>query len=325
VGRTLAVAAMSRALLLRLGQSLLVLLAMSLVIHALMGLMPGDPIDLMIAGDPRLTADDAARLKALYGLDRSWGERWVRWLAQAVRGEFGYSRLYGLPVAAALAPALGHTLMLMGAAMSLSLLVALPLGILAARFPGGLLDGVATLLALGSVSVPVFWSGLMLAALFAVTLGWLPAGGLGALDGGLVDRLRHLVLPAATLALAGLGPLLRHLRAALLIESGRDYLRTARAKGCGPWRVLLVHQLRNALLPVVTLVALEIGGLLSGALVTETVFAWPGMGRLIYDAVMGNDFNLALSGLLLATVATLAGSILADLAYARLDPRMRRR
>ncbi|MEO0036101.1 MAG: hypothetical protein RLZZ501_2124 [Pseudomonadota bacterium] len=316
---------MSRAILLRLGQSLLVLLAMSVLIHALMGLMPGDPIDLMIAGDPRLTADDAARLKALYGLDRPWGERWLRWLAQAVQGEFGYSRLYGLPVAAALLPALGHTLQLMGAALTLSLAVALPLGILAARRPGGLLDGAATLLALGSVSVPVFWSGLMLAALFAVTLGWLPAGGLGALDGGGGDRLRHLILPATALALAGVGPLLRHLRAALLLEAGRDYLRTARAKGCGPWRVLLVHQLRNALLPVVTLVALEIGGLLSGALVTETVFAWPGMGRLIYDAVMGNDFNLALSGLLLATATTLAGSVLADLAYARLDPRMRRR
>ena len=315
---------MTRLLLRRLALSLLVLLAMSLVIQALMGLMPGDPIDLMIAGDPRLTPEDAARLKDLYGLNRSWGERWLRWLAQAVQGDLGYSRLYGLPVITALTPALGHTLLLMGTALTLSWLVALPLGLLAARYPGGWLDGGAAALALTSVSLPVFWSGLMLTAVFAVTLGWLPAGGLGPPDATAADRLRHLILPAATLALAGLGPILRHLRAALLTEAQRPYLRTARAKGCGPWRVLLVHQARNALLPVVTLIGLELGGMLSGALVTETVFAWPGMGRLIYESVMGNDFNLALSGLMLATLTTLAGSILADLLQAGLDPRGRR-
>lgn len=316
-----------RPVLSRLGQSALVLLAMSFVVYGLMGLMPGDPIDLMIAGDPHLTAADALRLKALYGLDRPWTERWLRWLAQAVQGEFGYSRLYALPVAAAMLPAIANTAMLMVSALTLSLSIAIPLGLWAAKKPGSAADILVNLLSFASVSVPVFWLGLMLIVLFAVSLGWLPAGGISTVGGpdSLGDRLAHLALPVATLALAGVGQFARHMRAAMIVESGRDYIRTARAKGCSPVRILLRHQLRNALLPVVTIVALEIGGLFSGALVTETVFAWPGMGRLIYASVMGNDFNLALSGLLLATAMTLAGSILADLAYWQLDPRVRGR
>jgi peptide/nickel transport system permease protein len=309
----------------RLIQSALVLLVMSFVIYGLIGLMPGDPIDLMIAGDPRLSADDAARLKALHGLDRPWMERWLRWLAQFLQGELGYSRLYARPVAEAMAPALGNSALLMISAMMLSLTIAIPLGIMASLRPGSLLDRLVNLLAFASVSVPVFWLGLMLIVVFAVSLGWLPAGGIETVGNGSVsDRLRHMILPVTALAIAGIGQAARHMRAAMIAEAGSDYIRTARAKGCGPARVVLIHQLRNALLPIVTIVALEFGGLFSGALITETVFAWPGMGRLIYEAVMGNDFNLALSGLLLATSMTLAGSLLADLAYRRLDPRTHR-
>ncbi|CAA7627987.1 ABC-type dipeptide/oligopeptide/nickel transport system [Candidatus Terasakiella magnetica] len=319
----------SHPVLSRLTQSLAVLLVMSFVIYGLMGLMPGDPIDLMIAGDPHLTAADAVRLKALYGLDRPWTERWLRWLAQVVQGELGYSRLYARPVADAMGPALVNTAVLMSGSLLLALAVALPLGIAAAIRPHSLLDGAVNLLAFASVSLPVFWLGLMLIGLFAVHLGWLPSGGMvtvtGEGGGSLGDRLAHAILPVSALGLAGIGQYARHMRAAMLAEAGHDYIRTAKAKGCSPGRVLLRHQLRNALLPITTIVALEVGGLFSGALITETVFAWPGMGRLIYEAVMGNDFNLALSGLLLATAMTLGGSILADLAYARLDPRVRAR
>ncbi|WP_009867384.1 ABC transporter permease [Paramagnetospirillum magnetotacticum] len=309
----------------RLVHSVLVLAVMSFVVYGLMGLMPGDPIDLMIAADPRLTPDDALRLKALYGLDRPWTERWLRWLGQFVQGELGYSRLYARPVGEAMLPALGNSALLMLSAMALSLSLAIPLGIVASLKPHGMLDRLVNLLAFASVSVPVFWLGLMLIVVFAVSLGWLPAGGVADVgDGGLGDRLRHMVLPVSALALAGLGQAARHMRAAMINEAGADYMRTARAKGCGPARMVLVHQLRNALLPITTIIALEFGGLFSGALITETVFAWPGMGRLIYEAVMGNDFNLALSGLLLATAMTLMGSILADIAYGRLDPRTSR-
>lgn len=310
----------------RLIQSALVLLVMSFVVYGLMGLMPGDPIDLMIAGDPRMSSEDAARLKALYGLDRPWTERWLRWLGQMLQGELGYSRLYARPVAESMAPALFNSALLMLSAMALSLSAAIPMGILASLRPGGLVDRLVNLLAFASVSVPVFWLGLMLIVVFAVSLGWLPAGGVETVGGGgLLDRLRHMALPVTALALAGIGQAARHMRAAMISEAGADYIRTARAKGCGPARVVLGHQLRNALLPITTIVALEFGGLFSGALITETVFAWPGMGRLIYEAVMGNDFNLALSGLLLATAMTLTGSALADLAYRRLDPRIGRR
>jgi len=308
----------------RLLQSLAVLLAMSFIVYGLMGLMPGDPIDLMIAADPNLSSADAVRLKALYGLDKPWTERWGRWLARLLQGELGYSRLYARPVAEAMAPALLNTAVLMAASLGLALAVALPLGILAALRPGSVLDRTVNLLAFASVSVPVFWLGLMLIVVFAVTLGWLPAGGMAAVTGDQGGRLAHMVLPVSALALAGIGQYARHMRAAMLAEAGHDYIRTARAKGCSPSRVLVRHQLRNAMLPIVTIVALEVGGLFSGALITETVFAWPGMGRLIYESVMGNDFNLALSGLLLATAMTLAGSVLADIAYWRLDPRIRR-
>lgn len=310
----------------RLLQSAAVLLAMSFVVYGLMGLMPGDPIDLMIAGDPRLTPEDALRLKALYGLDRPWVERWMHWLGGFLRGELGYSRLYTRPVAETMAPALLNSAVLMLSAMAVSLSLAVPLGIWASLKPGGWVDRLVNLLAFASVSVPVFWLGLMLIVVFAVSLGWLPAGGIETVGGGggLSDRLRHMALPVAALALGGIGQPARHMRAAMINEAQADYIRTARAKGCGPARVVLGHQLRNALLPIVTIVALEFGGLFSGALITETVFAWPGMGRLIYEAVMGNDFNLALAGLLLATAMTLAGSVMADAAYGRLDPRTRR-
>ncbi|TAN79008.1 MAG: ABC transporter permease [Magnetospirillum sp.] len=297
---------------------------MSFVVYGLMGLMPGDPIDLMIAGDPHLSAADAVRLKALYGLDRPWTERWLRWLGQLLQGELGYSRLYARPVIEAMGPAVLNTATLMAASLALALAVALPLGIAAGLRPGSLLDGAVNLLAFASVSLPVFWLGLMLIVIFAVELAWLPAGGMADLTGDGGGTLAHLVLPVGALALAGIGQYARHMRAAMMAEAGHDYIRTARAKGCSPRRVVLNHQLRNALIPITTIVALEVGGLFSGALITETVFAWPGMGRLIYDAVMGNDFNLALSGLLLATAMTLVGSILADLAYWRLDPRVRR-
>lgn len=305
-------------------QSLAVLLVMSCVVYGLMGLMPGDPIDLMIAGDPHLTPDDALRLKALYGLDRPWTERYVRWLAQVAQGELGYSRLYARPVLDAMLPALGNTALLMVAALAVALVIAIPLGIAAALRPGSAFDHAVNLLAFASVSLPTFWLGLMLIALFSVHLGWLPASGLQEVSGGgdLADRLRHLALPVATLAVAGMGQYIRHMRAAMIGEAHHDYVRTARAKGCSPGRIVLVHQLRNALIPVATILALEVGGLFSGALITETVFAWPGMGRLIFEAVMGNDFNLALVGLLLATAMTLLGSILADLAYAVLDRRV---
>jgi peptide/nickel transport system permease protein len=314
---------MTRHLLHRLGQSALVLLVMSFLIYMLIGLMPGDPVDLMIATMPDLTPADAARLKAIYGLDRPLHERYLAWLAAAAQGDLGYSRTYAQPVMAVMAVPLGNTVILMSASLVVALLIALPLGTVAALRPNGWIDGFVNLTAFAGISMPTFWLGLMLIVLFAVQLGALPAGGVATIGGGgLLDRLEHLMLPVATLSVASAGAYVRHVRASMLQTLRQDWIRTARAKGAGWGRIVVHHAMRNALVPVVTILALDLGSLFSGALITETVFAYPGMGKLIYDAVMSNDFNLALTGLLMATLLTLAGNLLADLAYAALDPRI---
>jgi len=307
----------------RLVQALVVLLLLSAVAYLLLGLMPGDPIDLMVGADPRITSEDIARLKALQGLDRPLWERYLHWLGAALRGDLGYSRLYTQPVLDIVAERMPRTLVLIGLALAVALAVALPAAMVAARNPGGLLDRGVNLLCFAGISVPPFWLALILIILFAVVLGWLPAGGTVSADGGgLLDRAAHLVLPVATLAAASVAAYTRHLRAALIEALGEDYVRTARSKGLSERVVTMRHALRNALLPVVTLLGLDLGSLVSGALVTETMFAQPGMGKTIYDAVMGNDYNLALVGLLVAAAATLLGNLAADLAYARLDPRI---
>jgi peptide/nickel transport system permease protein len=314
---------MTRFIAIRLIEVAIVLALMSFVIYALIGLMPGDPIDAMIAANPHLTAADALRLKALYGLDRPLYDRYLAWAQAALSGNLGYSRLYARPVLEVLLPRLGNTTILMGASFVLSLSLALPLGVLAARRLGSPLDTAVNLLSFAGLSVPSFWLALMLILAFAVTLGWFPAGGIATIgDGSLPDRLRHLVLPVTTLTLASIGGYLRFVRAAMIEALRQDYVRTARAKGASEVRVLARHALRNALVPVITVVALSFGSLFSGALVTETMFAYPGMGKLIYDAVLGNDFILELAGLLLATALTLLSNLAADLAYAAVDPRI---
>ncbi|MFC4353155.1 ABC transporter permease [Fodinicurvata halophila] len=304
----------------RLLESLFVLFVMSFVIYGLIALMPGDPVDLMISADPNLTAADAQRLKALYGLDQPFHERYWNWLTSALSGDLGYSRLFAVPVTEVLLPRLGNTLLLMFAALLVAFIIALPAGLLAARKPGSLADITINLLAFAGLSLPSFWMAILLILLFAVHLGWFPAGGTG--DGGFVETARHMVLPVMALSITSIGTLLRHVRAAVRESMRQDYVRTARAKGLSENRILYGHVLRNAMIPVVTILALDMGTLFGGALITETIFGWLGMGKTIYDAVMGNDYNLALVGLLLATATVLLANILADLVYGWLDPRI---
>jgi len=314
---------MTRYVTRRLIESLIVLALMSFVIYGLIGLMPGDPIDLMLGADPHLTSADVVRLKALMGVDQPVLKRYAVWAAAALTGDFGYSRLYAAPALAALLAPLGRTALLMGASFVTTLLLALPLGILAALRPRSALDHAINLASFASISLPSFWIGLMLILVFAASLGWLPAGGITDVGGGgLLDLTRHLVLPVATLTLVGFGGFTRYMRSGLIEVMSQDYIRTARAKGASERRVLVAHALRNALSAVVTVIALSFGALFSGALVTETLFAYPGMGKLIYDAILGNDFNLALAALLLATFMTLLANLAADIAYAMIDPRI---
>ena len=317
---------MLRLVLARLGQTLVVLLLMSLVIYALLGYMPGDPIDLMANADPNMSSADVQRLKELQGLDKPILQRWYNWLRMVLSGDLGYSRLYASRVSDVLGKALINTLQLLGLSLIVSFSIALPLGIFAALKPYSMRDYSINLLAFAGVSIPSFWLGLMLIILFSVQLGLLPAGGTGHADEpGLWNHLRYLVLPVMTLTIASISAHTRFVRGAMLEVLRQDFIRTARAKGASTQRIVIRHALRNAMLPVVTILALDLGALFSGALVTETVFAWPGMGKLIYDAILGNDYNLALIALLLATLITLLGNLLADIAYSWLDPRIRYR
>ncbi|MFM8680915.1 MAG: ABC transporter permease [Alphaproteobacteria bacterium] len=313
---------MSTYLVRRALQAVAVLAAMSLLVHVLLALMPGDPVDLMAAGDPRMTAADLQRLRELHGVDRPVLERYLAWASAALQGDFGWSRAFRRPVLEVIAPRLWNTVLLMGSALALALAIGLPLGIWAAAREGSIVDRVVNLACFASAATPTFWLALLLMMLFAVQLGWLPAGGLPPAGSGLAGSLRHMALPVATLALVEAGTYARHLRAAMIEALAENHVRTARAKGASRLRVLLVHALRNAMIPVATVAALGFGGLFSGALVTETMFAWPGMGKLIYDSILGSDFNVALVALLFATLLTLLGSLLADIACAALDPRI---
>jgi peptide/nickel transport system permease protein len=314
---------MARFIVARLLQVMGVLVLMSFIIYSLIGLMPGDPIDLMLTADPHLTAADVARLKAVYGVDQPLLTRYLAWAKAALTGDFGYSRTYSMRAIAALLPRLGNTALLMGLSFVLSLAIALPLGVAAARKPGSPLDTVANLLSFSGISIPPFWLALMLVRVFSLAFGWLPASGIATVgDGGLTDRTEHLVLPVTVLTIASIGTYLRYMRASMIEALRQDYIRTARAKGASERRVLWAHALRNALIPVITIVALSFGSLFSGALITETMFAYPGTGQLIYDAIRGNDFNVALAGLLFATLLVLLSNLAADIAYAAADPRI---
>lgn len=304
----------------RLAQALVTLLLVSFLVYVLIGLMPGDPIDLMLAGNPHMTPADAARLRALHGLDQPLPLRYGRWLAAALSGDLGYSRLYNLPVPDVIFPRFLNTGILLGAALLLTLLLAVPLGVLAARRAGSLTDKAINVLSLAGISLPAFWVGLLLICLFSVSLGWLPAG--ATLSDAFLANAKSLVLPVATLTLSGLAVYIRHLRAAMGDALRADHIRTARAKGCSGGRVIWNHAFRNALPPVVTILMLDLGMLFSGALTIETIFGFPGMGKLMFDAVMGNDYNLALTGFLILTLFVLLASFLADILYAMLDPRV---
>ena len=211
----------------------------------------------------------------------------------------------------------------MAASLVLSLILALPIGVYSALRPHSRTDYLINFMALGGISVPVFWLALMLIVIFSVWLGWFPAGGMHTVgDSSLIDSARHMVLPVITLSVASIGGLTRYVRAAMMEVMRHDYIRTARAKGLSMNTVVFKHALRNAMIPVVTVLALSFGTLFSGALITENMFSYLGMGKLIYDSIIGNDYNMALVSLLFATALVLICNLAADLAYAWLDPRI---
>jgi peptide/nickel transport system permease protein len=315
---------MLRFAVIRLTESLIVLLLISFAVYGLIGLMPGDPIDIMVQSDPDLTPADAARLKALYGLDQPVVVRYWNWLGAALQGDFGFSRTHMRPVLEILWPRLWNSLLLLGISEILAIAIAIPIGVYAAMRPYSVFDYAVNMVCFAGISVPPFWLALMMMILFSITLGWLPAGGMGPVtaDAGWWDSLPYLVLPVATLTIVSVGGFTRFMRASMLETLRQDFIRTAEAKGLGKGRVVWGHALQSAIVPLITVLGLSFGAVFSGALITEIMFGWAGIGRMTYDSILASDYNLALVGLLFATAMTLVGNLLADIAYVWLDPRV---
>jgi peptide/nickel transport system permease protein len=311
----------ARYLLRRLITAAPVLLVVSVVVFSLIHLTPGDPVTIML----REEADPAtaATLRRQLGLDRPLPVQFAAWLGRAAQGDLGRSIRTNQPVAEAIRQRIPVTLTLGAAALLVALAVGLPAGIVAAVRRNSAVDLVTATLAVAGASLPTFWLGVLLIFLFSVTLGWLPPLGWvspGRDPGG---WLRSLILPAVTLGTAIAAVVMRMTRSSLVEVLDLEYVRTARAKGLGDGKVLLGHALRNALIPVVTEVGLQAGALLGGAVITETIFVLPGIGRLLVDAIFQRDFPVVQGVVLVLAVNFLAISLLVDLVYAWLDPRIR--
>jgi peptide/nickel transport system permease protein len=292
--------------------------------------LPGDPLDMLVLGDTSITQADIEQLRELYGLNDPLPVRYVKWLGQTVQGNLGYSRTYHVPVMALVGPRVGNTLVLTGLALALSLLVALPAGIYSAVRPYSPADYVVSTLAMAGYAVPGFWLGLMLIIIFGVRLQWLPPGGFvneqARAIGGmteLISRVRHLVLPVFVLGVNAAATWARYMRASLLEVARLDYMKTARAKGLTERQAVFRHGVRNALIPMVSLFANTAPALVGGSIIIETVFAYPGVGKLLYDSVLGNDFSVSMAVLMFLALLVVAFNLLADLAYGVLDPRIR--
>jgi peptide/nickel transport system permease protein len=315
-------------LLRRLAASLLLLFLVLSATFVLIHLAPGDPSQ---PGEgSRMQAAQRENLRRIFGTDRPLAEQYVRWLRATVQGNWGSSYFQQRPVRDMVTEALRPTFLLALSALLVEYAVALPLGVAVARRPGSALDHGVRIVSLVLNSQPIFWLGLMAILLFTQVWPVLPSSLMVSLDhesmsaaGRLLDRLRHLALPALVLGLWSCGPTLRFVRASLLEVMGRDYIRTARAKGLSERRVVWVHGLRTALAPILQIFALSLSNFLSGSLITEVIFSWPGMGRLAFQAAQTRDYPVVLAATALAAVFVLAANLLADLLHAATDPRVR--
>jgi peptide/nickel transport system permease protein len=321
---------MARYVLVRLLQIPLVLFGLVTVIWLVVRLAPGDPV-LALVGDFPAPDEYVRKVRAEFGLDRSLPEQYLRYVAAVARGDLGFSFVFRRPVLALVLERAGATALLTATALALASLVGVALGILAARRPFSIFDGLISGGSVVGFSVPVFWLGQLLILVFAVTLGWLPAQGMVSLRvssegwARVWDIALHLILPAVALALRFLAMTARLARASMLEVLGRDYVRTAQAKGASAFRVLFAHAFPNAALPVLTLVGYNVGFLLAGSALVETVFGWPGMGRLLYDSVFARDFPVLLGIMIVVSLTVVLANLATDLLYAYFDPRIRYR
>jgi peptide/nickel transport system permease protein len=306
----------------RLAQAVPLLLVVSLLVFLLIHAAPGGPLTLYLS-NPNVRPQDLERLQRALGLDRPLWYQYVAWLGAFMRGDWGYSYADGRPVLERLLERLPATAELVGCSMALGVLIALPIGVVGAVRRHGWFDRLTTALAFAGISLPVFWFGLLLQLVFALGLGWLPSSGRSSLGGGdLADRLAHLAMPASVLGLVHAAAWSRYLRASMTGALRQPFVAAARARGVPERSVVLHHALRNALIPVLTVVMLDMGLMVSGAVVTESVFAWPGVGSLFTEALAKRDYTVLMAFLMVSSCAVVVLNLAADLVYRRLDPRM---
>ncbi|MGQ0639658.1 MAG: ABC transporter permease [Gemmatimonadaceae bacterium] len=307
----------------RLLQSVVLLLIVSALVFALIHAVPGGPLAMYLE-NPNVRPEDIERLRQSLGLDRPLTEQYIAWLAGFLRGDWGFSFTDGRPVAVRLIERVPATLELISASLIVALLASVPVAVWTAVRRGSRIDRLMNGATLAAISLPAFWFALVLQLLFAVWLGWLPSSGRSSvLERGLADRIGHLILPATVLAALHGAAWVRYLRSSMGAALRQHFIVVARAKGIGERAVRYKHALRTALLPFVTIVMLDAAIIVSGAVVTESVFAWPGLGGLFYEALLRRDYTVLMAFLMLTSTAVIALNALADVLYRILDPRVR--
>ncbi|MDX1992861.1 MAG: ABC transporter permease [bacterium] len=353
---------MTKFLLRRIFQAIPTLIGISVIAYFVMAQLPGGPVN-ALAFDPNITPQQRTAMAEAMGVNDPWPVQYARWLIGdapitifgtqvwggreipvfdrrgnqtgtvigtnrgVLRGDFGHSIVSKRPTTEVLALRIPATVELGLISLFVGTLIGLPIGVLAAVNQGGIFDNVTRVLAVLISAIPVFWLGLILLLIFGSTLQWLPMGNRFPIsvagDYSLTDRIRHLILPVVTLSSFSIATFSRYMRASLLDVLNQDYVRTARAKGLANGRIWFTHAMRNALIPVATILGPAIPGVIAGAVLTETIYAWPGMGRLVVDSVTQQDYPVIMAIVLLFSIATIVGFILSDLLYATFDPRIR--
>jgi peptide/nickel transport system permease protein len=307
----------------RLLQAIPLLLVISVALFLLLQLIPGGPAQ--VAFSPRMSAQARHDMVVNLGLDQPWYIQYVKWLWGTLHLDLGNTFANGQPVATIIGDRLPATVQLLGTAFLLALICAIPLGIIASVRQYSILDYVLTVLSYIGISMPVFWFAEMLILVLAVQHNWFPTSGqmTEGVPSTLWDQVHHMILPAIVLSLNFIAAWSRYLRSSMLEVLHQDYLRTARAKGVKRLTIVIRHAFRNALIPLVTVVALDFGTIFGGAVITETIFAWPGLGRLFYDSLSSRDYPVLMAMMELSAVTIVACNIIADIIYGMLDPRIR--
>jgi peptide/nickel transport system permease protein len=318
---------MGRYIIRRILQAIPLLILVSIFMFTLIHLMPGGPEEVLFS--PRMTAAARAAMRVRFGLDKPVPIQYLVWLKNALTGDFGNSFATGVPVLTVIAQRFSATLELFVCALLLALILAILLGVLSGVRQGTVTDYALTTIAYFGISMPIFLFGLLGQYIFGVVLHWLPTSGMNTLGynldpfDALVDNIQHLILPMLVLSITFIAAWSRYMRSSMIEVVKQDYMRTARAKGVGPVAVLFRHALRNALIPLVTVVAIDFGSVAGGATITEGIFSWPGMGLLFFQSLDARDYPVLLAMLVLGAIFVVAFNLIADILYAALDPRIR--